>query len=189
MTGTSMRAGDALLVVDVQNDFCPGGALPVGDGHAVVPVLNHWIGTASDANLPVILSRDWHPVDHVSFHTRGGPWPVHCVQDSWGAAFHPELRIPDKAVRVSKGSHFERDAYSAFDGTGLAHWLRRRRVRRLWLGGLAEDVCVYHTALDARRHGLVTHLLLAATRPVFADRQQECHRALREAGVILIAGQ
>src|SRR6476646_1418873 len=102
-----MEQGDALLVVDVQNDFCPGGALAVNEGDRVVPVLNHWIKKAQKNNIPIFATRDWHPDGHVSFHERGGPWPPHCVQDTAGAAFHPGLNLPSDVEIVSKG--YEQD--------------------------------------------------------------------------------
>ncbi len=185
MTSNALRAGDALLVVDVQNDFCPGGALEVPRGDEVVPVLNAWIRRAHDANLPVIASRDWHTVDHCSFADQGGPWPPHCIQDTPGAAFHPELALPDEAVRVSKGSAFDYDAYSAFDRTGLAGWLRSKGVKRLWVGGLAQDVCVFHTVRDACAEGFRTFLIREATRAVFPDKTPEVLEQLHEAGVTI----
>lgn len=168
---------DALLVVDVQRDFCPGGALPVPEGDQVVDVLNAWIERAQRDGAAVVASRDWHPENHASFLQRGGPWPVHCVQDTAGAEFHPSLRLPDDTILVSKGQDPDRDAYSAFDGTGLAQALQARGIRRVFVGGLAEDVCVKATVIDALRGGFETHLLSAATRPV--DRQSGV-RALRE---------
>ncbi|MDZ7685450.1 MAG: isochorismatase family protein [Gammaproteobacteria bacterium] len=149
---TRLQETDAVLVVDVQNDFCPGGALAVPEGDAVVPVLNQWIVAARREGLLVIASRDWHPVDHCSFKEHGGPWPVHCVQDTRGAAFHPELQIDEDVIRVSKGTAFDRDAYSAFDGTGLESFLRARGITRLFIGGLAQDVCVQATVIDACEH-------------------------------------
>lgn len=180
-----LRQGDALLIVDVQNDFCPGGALAVPDGDAVVPVLNHWITVAREVGIPIFASRDWHPVDHISFEQQGGPWPVHCLQDSEGARFHPALELPDDAIRVSKATAFDADAYSAFDGTGLAGYLRQREVKRLWIGGLAEDVCVLATVKDACSEGFETHLIADATRPVDSDKSARVRDEMREAGAVL----
>ena len=185
MMDKPLKAGDAVLAVDVQNDFCPGGALEVPDGDKVIPVLNEWMKAAADANLPVVASRDWHTVDHVSFEARGGPWPEHCVQDTPGAAFHPELRLPPGTVRVSKGTRFDHDAYSAFDQTGLAGWLRSRGVKRLWIGGLAEDVCVYHTVRDACAEGFDVHLIRNATKPVFPEKEKAVLGELRDCGAII----
>ncbi|MFN3974245.1 MAG: isochorismatase family protein, partial [Dehalococcoidia bacterium] len=106
----------ALLVVDVQNDFCPGGALPVPRGDSVVPVLNTYIALFQRLGYPVIASRDWHPPQTRHFKPFGGVWPVHCVQGTWGAQFHPNLRLPPDVLIVSKGMDPEQDSYTAFDG-------------------------------------------------------------------------
>ena len=161
-----MRQGDALLIVDVQNDFCPGGALGVPEGDQVIPVLNRWIEKALRHNIPTFVTRDWHPAEHVSFKHRGGPWPPHCVQGTTGAEFHPELRIPENAEVISKGHELDRDSYSAFGGTQLKEKLRRAGIRRLWIGGLAQDYCVRDTTLEGIREGFEMHVILDATRPV-----------------------
>lgn len=148
------RAGDALLVVDVQNDFLPGGALAVADGDAVVPVLNRCLAVWRARGLPVFATRDWHPPGHVSFRERGGPWPPHCVAGSPGAAFAPALALGPESVVVSKGTTADRDAYSGFEGTDLDGRLRARGVRRVFVGGLATDYCVRHSVLDALKTGL-----------------------------------
>jgi nicotinamidase/pyrazinamidase len=175
--------GDALLVVDVQPDFCPGGALPVPEGDAVIEVLNGWIAAARRRGIAIYASRDWHPRGHPSFASEGGPWPPHCVQDTPGAAFHPKLHLPVDTVKVSKGTRLDRDQYSAFDETGLGERLRDRGIRRLWIGGLAEDVCVRATALDAAKEGFEAHVLAEATRPVDAEAGQEALDEMRAAGV------
>ena len=125
MNPLPLGPSDALIVVDVQNDFCPGGAQPVPDGDRVVPVLNHSIDAARIGLAVVVASRDWRPSGHVSFRERGGPWPPHCVQGMDGAAFHLGLRLPADSVIVSKGTDPDRDAYSAFGGAPLADDLRR----------------------------------------------------------------
>ncbi|MEX0886724.1 MAG: nicotinamidase [Phycisphaeraceae bacterium] len=155
---------DALVVVDVQNDFCPGGALPVAEGDRVVPVLNRWLAVVGVG--AVVASRDWHPRNHVSFEDRGGPWPRHCVQNTRGAAFHPDLRLPGETWIIHKGSDPDRDQYSALDRTGLTERLRGRSIDRLWIGGLALDVCVRATVLDALDAGFEVHLIADATRAV-----------------------
>lgn len=180
-----LREGDALLIVDVQNDFCPGGALEVPEGDAVVPVLNRWIDDAREVGIPIFASRDWHPVDHTSFDRQGGPWPRHCVQDTEGARFHPDLKLPDDAIRVSKATAFDVDAYSAFDGTGLAGYLRQRDIKRLWIGGLAEDVCVRATVKDACSEGFETHLITNATRAVNPEKSARVRAEMQEAGAVL----
>src|ERR1041385_8482774 len=101
---TQLGPADALIVVDVQNDFCPGGALAVAGGDEVIPVLNAWIKAAKGAGAIIVASRDWHPANHVSFYERGGPWPKHCVQNTRGAKFHPLLKLPPAARVISKGT-------------------------------------------------------------------------------------
>lgn len=174
---------DALLVVDMQNDFCEGGALAVAGGAALVPGINAEIEAARAAGALVVASRDWHPVDHVSFSHRGGPWPVHCVQDTPGAAFHPDLALPDDAIRVSKATAFDADAYSAFDGTGLGGYLQEKGIERVIVCGLALDVCVHATVLAASREGFTTLLLEALSAAVDPDAIAACHRDFEEAGI------
>ncbi len=181
----SFQPGDALIVVDVQPDFCPGGALPIARGDEVVPVLNQAIEEATHAGVPVFASRDWHPLGHPSFAERGGPWPPHCLQDTPGAAFHPDLRLPAGVRLVTKGTRFDKDQYSAFDDTGLAAELQREGIRRVWIGGLAEDDCVRATALDAVKAGLEVHVLAAGTRPVTAEGGAKTRNELRAAGVTI----
>jgi nicotinamidase/pyrazinamidase len=178
---------DAVVAVDVQRDFCPGGALPVPRGDSVVGTLNRWIDQAVDGGGQVVISRDWHPPGHVSFRDKGGPWPPHCVQDSAGASLHPDLRVPATAIRVDKGTEPDRDNYSAFDGTGLAESLREVGVERIWVGGLALDYCVLATALDGLGHGFEVHLIPGGTLPVEAspgDGERALQRLL-QAGVVV----
>ena len=181
-----LRKGDALLIVDVQNDFCPGGALPIAEGDAVVPILNTMIAAARAAGVPVYASRDWHPADHLSFAPEGGPWPPHCVQDTDGAAFHSDLELPERAIVVTKGTRFDKDQYSAFDETGLAAELVRHGIKRVWIGGLALDVCVRATALDAHEAGFEVGLIEAATRPVTPEGGAESVKELEQAGVSVV---
>lgn len=180
-----LHPGDALLLIDVQRDFCAGGSLPVAEGDQIVDVLNRWIKLAEQAHIPIIATRDWHPVGHISFKAQGGPWPEHCVQDTSGAAFHPALALPAEAVRVSKGTRFDEDAYSVFQNTGLASYLQHLNIRRLWVGGLALDVCVNASIRDAQRLGFTVHLLAPATRAVDPKAGTQTLQALRQAGVII----
>jgi nicotinamidase/pyrazinamidase len=179
----ALEPGDALIVVDVQIDFCPGGALPIVEGDQVVPVLNRWIAAAVEKEIPIYPSRDWHPLGHPSFVASGGEWPVHCLQDSSGARFHPDLVLPSDAVIVTKGTRFDRDQYSAFDDTGLAVALRKGGISRVWIGGLAQDVCVRATALGALREGFRPMLIADATRPVTVEGGKAANAEMRQAGV------
>jgi nicotinamidase/pyrazinamidase len=176
---------DALLLVDVQEDFCPGGALAIDGGDGVVPVLNRWIDAACERGIPIYASRDWHPRRHPSFRDQGGPWPPHCIQGTAGAELHAKLAVPADAVAIVKGTRLDRDQYSAFDETGLAKQLARDGVRRLWVGGLALDVCVAATVRDALAAGFEVHVLVAGTRPVSPAVGAETLRELEAAGAIL----
>ena len=185
---TELTPSDALLLVDVQNDFCPGGALAVADGDAVVPVLNRWIEAARQGGAKVYASRDWHPTNHISFAARGGLWPTHCVQDTPGAAFHPDLELPNDTVVVSKAQQPYHEAYSAFDGGELGKELRAAGIRRLWVGGLATDYCVKASVLDAvELPGLEVHVITDAIRAVdvVPGAGEAALNAMREASAIL----
>ena len=185
MDVTSMTTGDALLVIDVQNDFCPGGALPIEEGDRVVPILNRWLGAARECGVPVYASRDWHPRGHLSFVEAGGQWPEHCVQDTEGAAFRADLELPADVVLVAKGVRFDLDQYSAFNETGLEERLRRDGVRRLFVGGLALDVCVRATVLDALRAGLEVRVIVDGTLPVAAEEGRRALDEMESAGAFL----
>jgi len=186
-TDFQFAKGDALLVVDVQNDFCPGGALAIDNGDAVVSVLNRLIASACEKHVPVLASRDWHPYVHVSFEPAGGPWPVHCVQDTEGAAFRRDLELPDDVIVVTKGTRFDQDQYSAFDQTGLGDdFLHKRGIKRVWVGGLAEDVCVQATVLDARKAGFEAIVVGEATRAVTEEGGQKARAVMKEAGAVFI---
>ena len=178
---------DALLVVDVQNDFCPGGALAVNQGDQVIPVLNEWIASAVAEGVPVFASRDWHPENHISFRARGGPWPPHCIQGTVGAEFHRDLRLPASARIFSKADMADQDSYSAFGNAALSGELRRAGIRRLWIGGLTQDYCVRETSLDALRQGFEVHIIVDATRPVNVSPEDGPHALddVRQAGGIL----
>jgi nicotinamidase/pyrazinamidase len=175
---------EALIIVDVQNDFCPGGALGVDEGDAVVEPIN-----ALAARFPfVIATRDWHPADHGSFAERGGQWPVHCVQDTPGAELHPRLDRRQVDVVVDKGQVPEREGYSGFEDTGLEDLLRERGVDTVHVAGLALDYCVRATALDARRAGFDVVVHRDATRAVNvtpADGERAVQE-LTEAGVRVV---
>lgn len=157
---------DALIVVDVQNDFCPGGALPVPDGDQVVPILNKYIKKFQRANAQVYATRDWHPPDHSSFEANGGTWPPHCLQESVGAEFHPDLTLPVSVPIISKATTSSKDAYSGFEDTDLKDTLELKGIKRVFIGGLATDYCVKNTVLDALKLGFETIVLVDAIRGV-----------------------
>ncbi len=180
-----LLAGDALLIVDVQRDFCSGGALSITGADEIIPTINDLIKQAIEAKALVIASRDWHPPDHSSFHAFGGIWPTHCVQGSDGAKFHAALRLPDDALIVTKGQTVDKDQYSAFDATGLADELRRCGVKRILICGLAENACVRATALASVKAGFETHLWLSATRAVVPAHGEKAIAEMVGSGVIV----
>ena len=164
-------AGAALLLVDVQNDFCPGGSLAVVQGDAVVPVLNAYLRRFAEAERPAFASRDWHPQVTHHFAAYGGAWPPHCVQGTHGAEFHPELELTPSVQIASKGAGADEDAYSAFQarleaGESFGAALRDAGIRHLYVGGLATDYCVRSTVLDALQLGFAATVLLDAVRGV-----------------------
>lgn len=161
-----LNSRDALIVVDVQRDFCPGGALPVAEGDQIVPVLNKYIEKFASIEAPVYATRDWHPPNHISFKVYGGPWPPHCIQNSTGAEFHPDLKLPEKVKIISKAMDPFRESYSGFDGTELEEELQKKNTHRVFIGGLATDYCVKNTVLDSLKLGFRTILLMDATRGV-----------------------
>jgi len=171
--------GDALLVVDLQVDFLPGGALGIHKGDRVIPPLNRLLHAWRSRDLPVFLSRDWHPPGHCSFSARGGPWPVHCVAGTPGAALSSELSVSPRDTLISKATRVDREAYSALDATPLLDALREAGITRLVIGGLATDYCVRATGLDARAAGLDVVVLLDAICGVDAT-PGDADRALAE---------
>ncbi len=156
----------ALIVVDVQNDFCPGGSLAVANGDEVVAPLNKLIKEFLDRGEPVYQTRDWHPAQTKHFAVYGGTWPVHCVQGTRGAEFHPDLSDDPRITIISKGIDESADGYSGFDGTNLADLLREEGVQEVWVGVLATDYCVKHTVIDALKEGFEVKALADAMRAV-----------------------
>lgn len=166
-----MKTASALLIIDVQNDFCPGGSLPVREGDRVVPVLNRYIELFREWKLPIFASRDWHPATTSHFRDFGGIWPAHCVQGSQGARFHRDLALPEETIVISKGLDPNRDDYSAFQaatesGMTFPAQLEAMAINKLYVGGLATDYCVKESVLDGLRHGLEMILLEDAVRGV-----------------------
>ncbi len=166
---------DALIVVDVQRDFCPGGALPVPQGDHVVPAINRVLGLG----WLTLATRDWHPKDHCSFKAQGGIWPVHCVAGSAGAAFHPDLDVQRIRQTISKATTKETEAYSGFQGTELAALMKGQGIERVFVCGLATDYCVKATALDAKHAGFEVIVLEDAIRGVEVH-PGDCRNAVEE---------
>lgn len=184
----TLQAGDALIIVDLQNDFLPGGSLAVPRGDQVIGPLNKVIFLFTEEKLPIFATRDWHPADHVSFEEQGGPWPQHCVQESKGASFASDLKLPYQTRIVSKGTDQGQDNYSGFEDTDLDSQLRNLQVERLFVGGLAQDVCVKSTVLDACRLGYRVFVLQDGTRPVnlTLDDGEKALNQMEEAGALVI---
>ncbi len=193
----------ALIVVDLQNDFCPGGALAVPEGDRIIPVVAHWVDIFHAQGRPIIFTRDAHPPHHVSFLERQGPWPPHCVQGTWGAALHPDLVVPKDAFRIDKGFLSDVDAYSGFEGRvvtadgtrsdqTLADLLHSLGVHIIYLAGLATDYCVKATGLDGVRLGFEVVLITDAMRGVNVhpdDSQQAIAELLAQgAQVVKVMG-
>ncbi len=162
----NLTSKDVLLITDIQNDFLPGGALAVKDGDLVIPALNEYAKMFKQAKAKIVASRDWHPPNHISFITQGGPWVPHCVQNSEGAKFSPKLKIPPETAIISKATDPQKEAYSVFDGTGLSEQLKAEGITRIFIGGLATDYCVVNSVLDARKIGYETYVLIDATKGI-----------------------
>lgn len=181
----------ALIVVDVQNDFCPGGSLAVRDGDQVVAPLNRLMKDFLDRGEPVFQTRDWHPANTKHFQVYGGTWPIHCVQNTSGADFHPDLLSDPRVTVISKGFDESADGYSGFDGTELAEMLRKQGVEEVWVGGLATDYCVKETVLSARREGFKVKALADAMRPVNVNPAdgRKAIEEMRAAGAEIVGSQ
>jgi len=179
-----MELKKALLIADVQNDFCPGGALAVKEGDRIIPVVNKYIQTFSKKKLPVFITRDWHPEETKHFKQFGGVWPKHCVQGTKGAEFHPDLKLPKEAIILSKGMDPQKDSYSAFqavdsNGTWLLNLLKIFGVKELYIGGLATDYCVRWSALDALKFGFKANILTDAIKGVNLNKD-DSESAIKE---------
>jgi len=179
---------DALIIVDMQNDFMPGGALPVPNALEIIPIINSYIDMFKKNKAVFVATRDWHPPNHISFKSRGGPWPPHCIQGTRGAEFHPDLALPQDVIVVSKAYDENIEAYSGFEGTNLDQMLKLREIKRVFICGVATDYCVKATALDALRLRYQVFLLMDAVRGVDIPRGSTA-RAIEELlneGAILI---
>jgi len=184
MNPIRLQDSDALLVIDMQYDFLPGGSLGVPEGDQVLAPINEAMARFAARGLPVYASRDWHPENHCSFTACGGPWPPHCVAETRGAAFSDELALPADTVIISKADTADVDAYSAFNGTALADHLRGHGITRVFVCGLATDYCVLNTALDALKNGFETVILPEAMRAVNVQPEdgERAIAQMREAG-------
>ncbi len=178
---------DALIVVDMQNDFMPYGVLPVKGADEIIPTINKYIDIFSKKNLPIFFTRDWHPENHISFKDHGGIWPSHCAQHTEGAKFHPDLKIPlDNKFIISKGTLPDFDAYSGFQNTVLDSLLKERGIKRIFVCGVATDFCVKNTSIGGVNLGYQVFLLKDAIKPVFENKEKEVLDSLMEIGVVLI---
>lgn len=176
----------ALVIVDLQNDFLPGGKLAVPEGDKVIPPLNCHIHRFQQNERPIFATRDWHPADHCSFKSQGGRWPAHCVADTPGAQFATSLELPSSATIISKGTSARKEAYSGFEGTDLEARLREASIDTLYVGGLATDYCVLNTVKDGLRLGFKVVLLTEAIRAVNVrpgDGARAEHEMLRRGAV------
>jgi nicotinamidase/pyrazinamidase len=185
------RENDALIAVDVQNDFCPGGALAVKSGDEVIPVINRMIPLFDT----VVFTRDRHPSDHISFSDQpkyvDKSWPKHCVAGTFGAELHSNLTIPEGALIIDKGTRRDEEAYSGFQGTDLADILRKRGIKRVFVCGLATDYCVKNTVMDALSEGFEVVVLEDAVRGVDVPEgsAQAALKEIQEAGAVLISSK
>lgn len=179
-------ARSALIIVDVQRDFMPGGSLSVPNGESVIGPLNALVGIFEGRKLPIVLTRDWHPPDHASFRGMGGPWPPHCIAGSEGAEFHPSLRVPEGAVIISKATERDKEAYSGFEGTDLDSVLKGSGVRRVFVGGVATEYCVRATVLDALRLGYEVLVVEEAVKGISEEGEESAKLEMVKEGAILV---
>ncbi|AMM54003.1 nicotinamidase [Pyrococcus kukulkanii] len=175
---------EALIVVDMQRDFMPGGALPVPDGDKIIPRVNEYIKKFKEKGALIVATRDWHPENHISFKERGGPWPKHCVQNTPGAEFVVDL--PEDAVIISKATDPDKEAYSGFEGTNLAEILKEKGVKKVYICGVATEYCVRATALDAVKHGFEVYLLKDAIKGITLEGEEKALREMKERGVKIL---
>lgn len=183
-----LHKNDALLIIDVQNDFLPGGTLPVTDGNVIIPILNAVIKIFESFELPIFFSRDWHPDNHCSFRQNNGIWPNHCIQNTWGAEFASTLQIPKTANIISKATLPNKDSYSAFEATTLHSILKSAKIKRVFIGGLATDYCVLHTVRDACTLGYSVCVLEDGIKAVnlLEDDERNALKTMQDLGVVFV---
>ena len=177
---------DALIIVDMQNDFMPQGALPVPEGDIIMPTINRYQEVFQSNGALIVLTRDWHPPNHISFKSRGGPWPPHCVQGTEGAKFHPDLKVPNEAIIISKATDPDKEAYSGFDGTELNSILTSKGIRRVFICGVATEYCVKETALDALKLRYSVFILRDAIKGISKDESKKALELLLDEGAVII---
>ncbi len=175
---------DALILVDIQKDFLPGGALPVPEGDKVIEPANRYIEIFTKAKAPIFATRDWHPENHISFKENGGLWPEHCVQNTEGAKFADNLKLPPEVFIINKGDRAEFDAYSGFQGTILENLLRERGVKRIFVGGLATDYCVLNTVLGGLNLGFQVFWLSDASKGITPEGEQRARNQMLTEGAV-----
>jgi nicotinamidase/pyrazinamidase len=179
-----MKAKKALLIVDIQNDFCPGGALGIPEGDKIIPNINKYLKVFAKKKLPILATRDWHPVRTRHFKDFGGIWPAHCIQNTRGAAFHPALKLPAQVIMLYKGMDPQQDSYSAFhaedaSGTSLLKILKMLGIREIYIAGLATDYCIKYSTLDALKNGFKVKVLSDAVKGVDL-KPQDSEKSLKE---------
>ncbi len=175
---------DALILVDIQKDFLPGGALPVPEGDKVIEPANRYVELFQKAGAPIFATRDWHPENHISFKENGGLWPKHCVQNTEGAKFAEGLKLPPETFIINKGDRPEFDAYSGFQGTVLEDLLRERGVRRIFVGGLATDYCVLNTVLGGLNLGFQVFWLSDASKGISPETEAKARERMLSEGAV-----
>ncbi len=180
-----MTDNKALLLVDLQNDFFPGGALGIETGNEIVDVVNKYIDLFKEHTLPVFATRDWHPPETTHFEKKGGPWPDHCVQNTKGAEFHPSIKIPGNAIVLSKGTDPQSHGYSAFEahdesGKSFPDILREKDIDTFYIAGLATDLCVRYSAMDAVKNGFNINILADAVRGVDPEESKKTLEEIKQ---------
>ena len=186
----AVSSKSALLIVDMQRDFCEDGSLPVRGCSSLIPLINSLIKLFKAGGGKVVASRDWHPSDHISFSTRGGPWPPHCIKNTSGAEFHPGLKLPKDAAVISKATEPDKEAYSAFDGTELHYLLSKWGIKKVFIAGVATDYCVKSSALDALTLGYELYLIKDAVASVTVEGDKKAIKeVLRKGGVITYSSE
>ena len=175
---------EALIIVDMQKDFMPGGALPVPDGDRIIPKVEEYIKKFKKRGALIIATRDWHPPNHISFREQGGPWPKHCIQNTEGAEF--VVKLPEDAIIISKADKPDKEAYSGFEGTNLAEILKERGIKKVYICGVATEYCVKATALDAIKHGFEVYILKDAIKGINPEDEKKALKELEEKGAKII---